>query len=164
MNPSKHLRPVATFALFLLLCASFAYWGMRMFTPAPRPHAAPAAPPPANVEAAGSLFGGRATAAKTGGHFLLKGVVGGGSANGVAIISINGQPARAVPIGAEVAPGVTVSEVGVRHVQLSEGGVRRQIDLQEIPRKAGVTPSSSSAPPATPAPPAAPPPPRPGTN
>lgn len=136
MNPKKYAREISMFLLFILLCASLAYWGLQLMRPAPRPHAPLPERPPASAEAAGKLFGGSVATARAGGNFQLKGVVNaGGRANSVAIISVNGQPARALALGAEVAPGVIVSEVHERHVLLSEHGVTRQIDLTELPRK-----------------------------
>ncbi len=145
----KHARPIAMLLLFILLCASLAYWGMRMFTPAPRPHAPPQERPPASVEAASKLFGGNAPAAVGSAHYQLKGIVNADGANSVAIISANGQPARAIRIGGEVAPGVTVSEVHAKHVLLSENGVPRRLELSEIPKKAASAASSAPARPAS---------------
>ena len=155
----KHARPMALFVLFILLCASLACWGMQMFMPVPRPHAPPPDQPAAGVEAAGALFGGRVAPGKASSHFQLRGILNAGGANSVAVISINGQPANAIVLGAEVSPGVTLSEVHERHVLLSENGTKRQIDLQELAKKASavapppVTPLASSPRPVPPAPP-----------
>jgi general secretion pathway protein C len=47
----------------------------------------------------------------------------------VAILVADGQTPKALKMGKEVAPGVTVTEVHARYVMLSEGGVLKRIDL-----------------------------------
>jgi general secretion pathway protein C len=69
-------------------------------------------------------------------NYQLKGVVAARGNDSAAIISVDTQPALAIAIGKEVAPGVTVKEVHARHVILSEGGVNKRLDL---PSDAGVS-------------------------
>jgi general secretion pathway protein C len=47
----------------------------------------------------------------------------------VAIISANGAQSKALVVGKEIAPGVTVNEVHARYVMLSDAGVMKRIDL-----------------------------------
>jgi general secretion pathway protein C len=124
---------IASFALFVALCVSIAYWAMQWFTPAARPVAAPAqqsqpAPDPA---AAATLFGGQSKGAVAS-NFQLKGVVmASDPAESVAILAVNGKPAQAIRINMEVLPGVTVKEVHKHHVLLTDGGVVKRVDLPE---------------------------------
>ncbi|MEA5098781.1 MAG: type II secretion system protein N [Burkholderiaceae bacterium] len=149
----KHARPIAMLLLFILLCASLAYWGMRAFTPAPRPQAPAQPQPPAGIEAAGRLLGGNTAAAATSSHYQLQGVINAGSVNSVAILSVNAQPARATRLGGEIAPGVTLSEVHAKYVLLSENGAPRRVDLTEIPKKAvGAIPPTAPKPASAPQP------------
>lgn len=159
----KRLPLIVTVLAVVLLSASLAYWGLQLFKPQQRAIAAP--PPPApmgvNLDAARSLFGGQVNVAAVS-NYQLKGVVAARGADSAAIISVDTQPALAVAIGKEVAPGVTVKEVHARHVILSEGGVNKRLDL---PSDAGVSsvpavmpaqppqPVSSPAPTVMPAPP-----------
>ncbi|WP_229507311.1 type II secretion system protein N [Pseudoduganella rivuli] len=149
----------ATFGAIAALSASMAYWGMQLFKEQQRPiaavvHQAPLVP---SIEAAKGLFGGDVAVAVAS-NYQLKGVVA--AINGrhsVAIIAADGQPPKAYPVGAEVAPGVKVQEVAPRHVMLSEGGIPKRIDLPaDAPSSGGgaaamLPPLPSQAPaPATP--------------
>lgn len=130
----KRLPLVASFLLFILLCASIAYWGLQLFKPPLRPVAAPprAAKSDINPEAAATLFGGRAGKVAVASNYQLKGVVMSGSADeSIAILSANGKPAQAVRVDAEVAPGVIVKEVHRDYVLLSDGGTVKRVELPE---------------------------------
>jgi general secretion pathway protein C len=61
-------------------------------------------------------------------NYQLTGVVSSGR-EGVAILVADGQPPKAVQVGREISPGVTLSEVLPRYVMLSEGGVMKRIEL-----------------------------------
>lgn len=130
----KRLPLVASFLLFILLCASIAYWGLQLFKPPLRAVAAPprAAKSDINPEAAATLFGGRAGKVAVASNYQLKGVVMSGSADeSIAILSANGKPAQAVRVDAEVAPGVIVKEVHRDYVLLSDGGTVKRVELPE---------------------------------
>nr|WP_315255353.1 type II secretion system protein N [uncultured Duganella sp.] len=152
----KRLPLIVTVLAVVLLSASLAYWGLQLFKPQQRAIAAPPAPPPMgiNLDAAKSLFGGQVSVAVVS-NYQLKGVVAARGNDSAAIISVDTQPALAVAIGKEVAPGVTVKEVHARHVILSEGGVNKRLDL---PSDAGVSsvpavmPAAPPQPTPTPAP------------
>lgn len=136
---------VATFVLFIALCASAAYWAMQLFKPPVRPVAAPpqAVQPVPRLDAAAALFGGRQTIAVTV-NFQLKGVVVAGDES-VAILAAGGKPAKAVRINSEVMPGVLVKEVHPRYVLLSEGGVVKRVEF--IPGAGGASKTQSQPPP-----------------
>ena len=124
---------VVTFALFIALCVSAAYWAMQLFNP---PLRAVAAPPQTTqsaprLDAAAGLFGGHANAVLAS-NFQLKGVVvAGNPAESVAILAANGKSPQAIRINAEVVPGVTVKEVNRGYVLLSESGVIKRVELPE---------------------------------
>jgi general secretion pathway protein C len=140
---------VASFVLFIVLCASAAYWAMQLFRP---PLRAVTAPPPASrpaprIEAAAQLFGGRSNIAVAT-NFQLKGVVASGTAGeSIAILSADGKPAQAIRANAEVLPGVVVKEVHPRYVLLSEGGVIKRVELPEGAKGQGGVDTSGAAPP-----------------
>jgi general secretion pathway protein C len=125
---------IASFVLFLLLCASVAYWGLQLFKPPLRPVAAPprAAAIDVRPEAGAALFGGRAGKVAVASNYQLRGVVMSGSPrDSVAIVSADGKPAQAVRVDAELSPGVVVKEVHRDYVLLSEGGVVKRVELPE---------------------------------
>lgn len=122
---------IASFVLFVALCASTAYWAMQWFTPPARPVAAPlqetqVAPDPG---AAASLLGGHSVATLAS-NFQLKGVVMASDPDqSVAILAVNGKPAQAIRTNKEVVPGVTVKEVHKHHVLLIDSGVIKRVEL-----------------------------------
>ncbi|MBI5429356.1 MAG: hypothetical protein HY938_02735 [Nitrosomonadales bacterium] len=127
----KRLPLITTFALFIALCISAAYWTMQLFKPPVRAIAAPpqASQPAPRLDAAAGLLGGR-TSFAVASNFQLKGVVvASDPAESVAILSANGKPAQAVRTHREVVPGVTVTEVQRDHVLLSEGGMVKRVEL-----------------------------------
>jgi general secretion pathway protein C len=125
----KRLPIVLTLVALIALAASIAYWILQLYQPPQRPiSAAPmVAMAEPSADAAATLFGGQA-AAVVAANYQLSGVIAAGS-HSVAIIAANGAPAKALVIGKEIAPGVTVSEVHPRYVMLSDGGVMKRIDL-----------------------------------
>lgn len=128
----KRLPWFASFAMFILLCVSIAYWGMQLFQPPLRAVAAvPQAESPAlSLEAAKGLFGARAAANPVSSDYQLKGVLAAARrGKSVAILSVDGKPAKAVAAGSELAPGVIVREVRPQYVLLSESGVIKRVEL-----------------------------------
>jgi general secretion pathway protein C len=122
---------IANFMLFIALCASLAFWGKQLFTPQSRAAAPPsqlvAAPMP-RVEAGAGLFGGPPAGAADASNLQLKGVIAAGP-DGVAILSVEGQPPQVVVVGMQAAPGVTVTQVYATYVLLDKGGAIKRIDL-----------------------------------
>lgn len=148
---------IASFLLFLLLCASIAYWVLQWLAPPPRPVAAPpqadrALPP---VTAAANLFGGHQQGAGMA-NVQLRGIIRTGNAkNGVAIIAAEGKPARALGVNAEVLPGLTVKQITAHGVVLSDRGAERELAL---PAFAAQESAMANVPGRTPEPPQVPPP------
>jgi len=127
----KRLPFIFTVVAVAALAASLAYWALQMFKPAQRPIAPMqiAAAPAPSLEAAKGLFGGQVAQVAVS-NYQLRGVIAAGlGRDSAAIIAVNGQPAVALAVGREVAPGVTVQEIHAKHVLLSEGGVIKRVDL-----------------------------------
>ncbi|MES2126941.1 MAG: type II secretion system protein N [Pseudomonadota bacterium] len=124
----KRLPFILSLLAVIALSASLTYWGLQFYKPAERPLAAPPAPAAheAPIDAAAFLLGGQAAAQAS--NYQLTGVVAAGR-DSVAILIANGKPAKAVKLGKEIEPGVTVKEVQPRYVMLVEGGVAKRIDL-----------------------------------
>lgn len=125
----KRLPIVVSLLAVVLLSASIAYWGMQFFRVEQRPiQAVAAAPEPVPApDAAATLFGGQAVTAVAS-NYQLTGVVAAGR-DSVAILVADGQPPKALKVGKDLAPGVTVTEVHPRYVMLTEGGVPKRIEL-----------------------------------
>src|SRR3569833_3447979 len=140
----KRWPTLASFILFIALCASIAYWAMQLFKPPTRPVAAPpaAAQPAANIDAAAGLFGGRSSVAVASNYQLRGVVVSGAEDESIAILAAEGKPAQAIRANMEVAPGVTVKEVHRGYIVLSENGVSKRVELpQEVNSQAGADPA-----------------------
>jgi general secretion pathway protein C len=125
---NKRLPLLLSLLGVILLAASLAYWIMQLYPPKQRPLAAvpQATMPDPSIDAAATLFGGQVAAAAT--NYQLTGVVADGR-DSVAIIVAEGSPAKALKVGKEVAPGITLAEVHPRYVMLSDGGVMKRVDL-----------------------------------
>src|SRR5476649_1460528 len=127
----KRLPFIFTIVAVAALAASLAYWALQLFKPAQRPIAPMqiATAPQLNMDAAKGLFGGQVMVAAVS-NYQLRGVVAAGHGrDSAAIIAVDGQPALALAVGREVAPGVTVQEIHPKYVMLSEGGVMKRVDL-----------------------------------
>jgi len=127
----KRLPFIFTIVAVAALAASLAYWALQLFKPAQRPIAPmqTAAAPQLNMDAAKGLFGGQVALAAVS-NYQLRGVIAAGRGrDSAAIIAVDGQPALALAVGREVAPGVTIQEIHPKHVMLSEGGVIKRVDL-----------------------------------
>jgi general secretion pathway protein C len=133
----KRTPLITSFILFIVLCASTAYWTMQFIKPTQRTVTAPpqAVQSEPSLNAAASLFGSRITSAVAG-NIQLKGVVvAGNPAESVAILLINGKPAQTIRTNAEIMPGVTVKEVHSNFVLLSENAVLKRVDLPKVAQK-----------------------------
>ena len=132
---NKRMPVVTSFVLFLLLCASVTYWVLEFMKPPQRPLAAvvPVAAADASLESAAGLFGGSTVKVAMASNFQLKGVVASGNANeSIAIVVADGKPPQSARVNTEVQPGVMVKEVHSQYVLLTERGVTRRVDLQEL--------------------------------
>jgi general secretion pathway protein C len=126
---NKRLPLLLSLLGVILLAASLAYWILQLYQPPQRPLAAvqQAALPDPAIDAAATLFGGQiAVASAT--NYQLTGVVADGNSS-VAIIVAEGSPPKALKVGKELAPGITLAEVHPRYVMLSDGGVMKRVDL-----------------------------------
>lgn len=133
----KRLPLLVNFLVLAALSASFAYWALQLFTRAPRQIVAAPMPMASEVrmDGAARLFGGQPAAAALG-NYQLKGVLAASNERGsVAILAQEGKPARAYPVGFELAPGVTVKEVKPGYVLLSENGAIKRYELPLAPQK-----------------------------
>jgi general secretion pathway protein C len=137
-NAMKRWPLIASFALFIALCVSAAYWAMQLFKPPVRAVAAPStqtSQPAPKPDAAAGLFGGHSYAAVVTNYQLKGVVVGSNAAESVAILAANGKPPLTVRTNAEVSPGVRITEIHRRYVLLSEGGVIKRVDLPESAKR-----------------------------
>jgi general secretion pathway protein C len=127
----KHLPTLTSFALFVALCVSSAYWAMQIFKPAQRPVSAPpvATQSLPKLSSAAGLMGGRSSIAVSSNYQLKGVVVDSDPAESVAILVVNGKSARAVRTNAEISPGVLVKEVNNQSVLIFERGVEKRVDL-----------------------------------
>lgn len=119
-----------TLLIWAAVAASGVYWGLRLFTQ-PTPVPAGAAVAVAAAPAAGNLnrLLGEPPAAPVAGEspppvadsrFRLVGVVAprGAAASGLALISVDGKPPRAVAVGRELEPGLRLLAVSHRQAEL----------------------------------------------
>jgi len=126
---NKRLPLLLSLLGVILLAASLAYWILQLYQPPQRPIAAVPhnSVPDPSIDAAATLFGGQiATASAT--NYQLTGIVSAGRES-VAIIVAEGSPPKALVVGKELVPGITLAEVHARYVMLSDGGVMKRLDL-----------------------------------
>jgi general secretion pathway protein C len=126
---NKRLPLLLSLLGVILLAVSLAYWILQLYQPPQRPIAAApqAAMPDPTIDAAATLFGGQVSVASAT-NYQLTGVVADGNSS-VAIIVAEGSPPKALRVGKELAPGITLAEVHPRYVMLSDGGVMKRVDL-----------------------------------
>jgi general secretion pathway protein C len=147
---NKRLPLLLSLLGVILLAASLAYWIMQLYQPPQRPRAAApqvamAAPP---IDAAATLFGGQ-VATVSASSYQLTGIVSAG-ADSVAIIVAEGSPPKALRMGKELVPGITLAEVHPRYVMLSDGGVMKRLDLAADSKAAAPMGGAPGAPGAVP--------------
>ena len=140
----KRLPLLFTLLALVFLAVSATYWGMQLYKPQQRPIAAvqTAALPEPAPDAAATLFGGQPVTAVVS-NYQLTGIVSAGR-DSVAILVADGQPPKALKVGRELAPGVSITEVHGKYIMLSEGGVMKRVDLAADSRPA--IPLSGAAP------------------
>ena len=148
---NKRLPLVLSLLGVILLAASLAYWIMQLYKPVQRPIAAVArtSMPEPSIDAAATLFGGQAATASAS-NYQLTGIVAAGRES-VAIIVAEGSPPKALKVGKEVAPGITLAEVHPRYVMLSDGGVMKRLDMA-ADTKPAASMGGGAVPPGTPSP------------
>lgn len=120
----------ATLLVWALAIGSVIYWGMRLnASPAPT-SVAPQMTPAVMIDpvAVARLLGARnptpVMQASLASRFSLQGVVSGGPGGGAALISMDGQPAKAFVVGSTVHEGLILQSTRARSVTLadSQGG------------------------------------------
>lgn len=136
VNPDSQSRwagRLVAALLWALAAASVAFWGLSMAGPG----AAKAVPQaqalvaPVDVRAqqsaVASLLGagplaanGSAALAGPAARFALLGVIASVAGQGAALISVDGQPARPLRVGAQIAPGYRLEAVGRREAVLAD--------------------------------------------
>lgn len=167
-----------TLGLVLLSVASAALWGtaawqaLRLAPPAAAPRSGAVSAPPTVAELArllGATPEPAAPAVPAAQRFVLLGVVASVSGQGLALMAVDGQPARPFAVGAELAPGFVLQRLAAREVRLGaslEGPVILRLPLPDGPA-APTAPASagrSSSAPTAPEPGSAAQPPAPGAQ
>lgn len=130
----KRLPVLLSFGCFLLLCASVAVWGMRMFKGQARGVSSSVVQQSFEPAAGmwGGIFGESQSAQNAPSSYLLKGVIlSRAGLPSVALVVADGKPAKPVRVGEDIVPGVQVREISARSVQFAEGGVLRRIELPQ---------------------------------
>jgi general secretion pathway protein C len=116
---------------FALVMAIAAYWGVRIFTPAPTAAPPPIAPPPLRDPdplAVARMFGKVERVQAVTSNIQAIGAYSAGTGSS-AVLSVDGRPARVFLLGQEVAPGLKLVEVGPETVVLDSGGARQELRL-----------------------------------
>lgn len=135
----KWLQRSVTGLLWAVAAASAAYWGSRIAGPGTTV-AVPQAPRPAfavDTAALARALGALPAVASAGAaepgaaqRFSLLGVIASVTGKGAALISVDGEPARPLSVGAQVAPGYTLKAVSRREALLVDSAsVPAQIKL-----------------------------------
>lgn len=119
--------PLITLAACAIFCATLAYWIVTLMTPAPQALGAATVRAPVELTAAEHLFGEDRVQDT---RFRLAGILSLGSGRGAAaIVSVDGAPARAIPIGGTIASDVTLSEVRARSIVIDRHGIHSEVNL-----------------------------------
>jgi general secretion pathway protein C len=132
-----------SFVIWAAVAASAAFWGLRLFTrtvPAPAHAQAVALAAPAATGDLTRLLGVAPVAVVQAApvpvadsRFKLVGVVaprGARSANGLALISVDGKPAKPHAVGAPVDGSLVLQSVGHRRAELGTRGGAAQVTLE----------------------------------
>ncbi|MEG0821806.1 MAG: hypothetical protein RR101_04580 [Burkholderiaceae bacterium] len=126
--PKKVVPALFNLLMFAVVIALAAWWGLRIFTPAPSaapPAAAAALVREADPVAAARLFGKIETQASGVANVQAMGVFAAGPLSS-AILVVDGKPAKVFLIGQEVAPGVSLLEVNASGAVLGSGAARQE--------------------------------------
>jgi general secretion pathway protein C len=116
---------------FALVMAIAAYWGVRIFTPAPTAAPPPIPPPPVrdpDPVAAARMFGKVERIQAVTSNVQAIGAFAAGK-DSSAVLSVDGRPARVFLLGQEVAPGMRLVGVTWEAVVLESGGARQEVRL-----------------------------------
>ncbi len=116
---------------FALVMAIAAYWGVRIFTPAPTAAPPPLPPPPLrdpDPVAAARMFGKVERVQAVTSNIQAVGAFSAGK-DSSAVLSVDGRPARVFLLGQDVGPGTKLVAVTPEAVVLDTGGARQEIRL-----------------------------------
>ena len=142
MRPAVWLR-IATVLLAIILVASVTNWALT-FSARRSPSEPLRTLPAGQVEAKAPSVDTAAIARLLGssgstGNIRALGVIAEGkNGKGVALIGIEGQPARAVRAGDAIAPGIVLAEVQRDGVVIDRSGARQQIRIATKPAAQGI--------------------------
>lgn len=125
MNPLQiRLLSLAAFAAF---CATAAWWTLEIATTRAAPVQAAAAQAPVSLDQAGTLFGGKLE------HNVAQDIHLFGilalSQGAAAIVSVGGEPARAISLGGPIGQDSKLAEVRARSIVIDRHGVHSEIFL-----------------------------------
>ena len=143
MRPALWLR-VATVLLAIILVASLTNWVLTFSarrTPAEPLRTLSAGQVEARAASVDTAAIARLLGATPGGTGNIRalGVIAEGtSGRGVALIGVEGQPARPVRAGDAIAPGVVLAEVQKDGVVIERSGARQQIRIATKPAPQGI--------------------------
>jgi len=118
------LLSLAAFAVF---CATATWWALTLATSREAPVQAAAAQPPVSLDEAATLFGGKLDKRAVQDVHLF-GILA-LQQGAAAIVSIGGEPARAVSLGGPLGQGITLAEVRPRSIVIDRHGVHSEIFL-----------------------------------
>jgi len=129
------LVSLVTLSALILFCAVLAYWTWAWLAPRPAP-ATRASEAPAKIDAAYRLFGGtqrnKLAAAPAGPAIRLLGVAAAsGKKRGYAIVQLDTGKIFAAREGADIAPGLRLTEVQSGQIILDRNGARETVTLPE---------------------------------
>jgi len=116
---------------FAVVTAIAAYWGVRIFTPAPAAAPPPMPPPPLrdpDPVATARMFGKVERIQTVTTNVQAIGAFSAGK-DSSAVLSVDGRPARVFLLGQEVSPGMKLVEVGPQSVYVESGGARQELRL-----------------------------------
>lgn len=108
-----------------------AYWGVRIFTPAPTAAPPPLAPPPLrdpSPVATARMFGKIEVVQSVATNVQAVGAFAAGK-DSSAVLSVDGRPARVFLIGQEVAPGMKLASVTAEVIVLETASGRQEVRL-----------------------------------
>ena len=120
---------------FAGVMAIAAYWGIRIFTPAPIAAPPPLPPPPLrdpDPMASARMFGKVDVVQAVASNVQALGIFSAGK-DSSAVLVVDGKPARVYLIGQEVAPGMKLVSVTSELVVLEAGGGRQEVRLPARP-------------------------------
>ncbi|SDQ70781.1 general secretion pathway protein GspC [Paraburkholderia tuberum] len=114
-------------ALFAAFCATLTYWVITLITMAGAPLPAAAAHAQVSTDQAATLFGGQLTR-NVNQDIHLFGILA-LSEGAAAIVSVGGEPPRAVSLGSALMQGTRLSEVRARSIIIDRNGAHSEIFL-----------------------------------